>query len=327
MTWFKRSVAATTREEAHSLKLTHLPFFSFLAWFLQRGYLQGAFWAIMTTLVSNINDVLMKGLGSRLSVVEIIFFRFFFSLITLFPFIVKEGGFSLRMQKPFLHILRALIGVVAIGCSCLAVIQLPLTEVTSLFFTQPLFFLPLAFLFLKEVIPFQRILATLLGFVGILVIVRPYDAHFDLNSLIPIAGALLFAFLDILAKKMVTSETRLSLLFTFALGTTAAAFIPALFFWTTPTLSELFFLFCLGAGANLIQVCLFQAFAATQASALAPFRYVELIFSAFFGFILFHEIPSIYTFMGAVLIIGATLYNTYSAMGISLFNKKRFSRK
>lgn len=291
------------------------------SWFFQKGYMQGVFWFIMTCLVSNLNDVLMKGLGERIPVFEIIFFRFFFSMVTLLPFMIREGFSSFHMNNPSLHALRSLIGVAAIGASCLSVTKLPLADVTTLFFTQPLFFLPLAFFLLKERIPYQRTIATFIGFIGILIIIKPHPATFNIWSFIPIIGALLFAILDILAKKMISHESRLSLLFSFALGTTIAGFIPALFVWKTPTINDLLILFCLGGGANLIQVCLFQAFASTQASALAPFRYVELLFSIFFGFLLFSEVPHIFTLIGAILIIISTLFNTYHELGTNPFLK------
>ena len=111
---------------------------------------------------------------------------------------------------------------------------------------------------------------------------------------------------------MVTNESTTTLLFYFALGTTLAALGPAIYVWQTPTMTELFWLFCLGAGANLIQVCLFRAFAATDASSLVPFRYTELVFASFFGFVLFGELPSVMVYLGAAVIIASTLYLSYS---------------
>ena len=293
--------------------------FSSLSWFMNKGYAQGAFWVILICLFSNLNDILMKGLGERLPTFEIIFFRFFFSLITLLPFMIREGFSSLRMKHPSLHGLRAIIGIVAIGASCLSVTKLPLADVTTLFFTQPLFFLPLALLLLKERVPYQRALATLVGFIGVLIIIQPHPSTVNLWSLVPIFGAFLFAVLDVLTKKMISQESYLSLLFSFSLGTTLAGLIPAFFVWVTPTSQELFFLFCLGAGANLIQICLFQAFSSIQASALAPFRYVELIFSVCFGFLLFAEVPHLMTLLGAILIIMGTLLNTYQELRTNPF--------
>jgi S-adenosylmethionine uptake transporter len=84
--------------------------------------------------------------------------------------------------------------------------------------------------------------------------------------------------------------------------------------WKMPTLGELSLLFLLGTGANLIQVCLFKAFSATEASSLVPFRYTELVFAVLFGYILFSELPVLRTFIGAGIIIASTLYMSYAEM-------------
>lgn len=284
---------------------------SIFSWFMKLGYAQGAFWATMICLVSVSNDVLMRTLGSRLHVAEIIFFRFLFSMITVVPLMLSKGTTLFYTKKPVLHLLRAILGVGAIGACCYAVNAMPLSENTTIMFSQPLFFLPLAVIFLRENVDKARWIATLIGFVGLVIILQPGADTFRLVAFVPMAAALQFALLDILAKKMVKTENTYNMLFYFAFGTTIGACIPALYFWQTPTLAELGLLVLLGIGANLIQVCLIRAFSATDASALMPFRYVEFIFSALFGFLLFSEIPTQIVFLGALLIIAGTFYISY----------------
>ncbi|MBT4879672.1 MAG: DMT family transporter [Alphaproteobacteria bacterium] len=289
----------------------HNPVLSAWRWLMGKGFLQGAIWAIMICLVSNMNDVFQKFLGARLEAPQIVFFRFLFSMITLFPFMLRQGMSSFHTKRPGQHALRALVGAVALGIGCFSVTTMPLSDVVTLYFTQPLFFLPLAVIFLSEKLDSARIGATVLGFIGILVILNPSENSFNYMALLPISAAFMFAILDVLAKKMVLKESRITLLFYFALGTTLVAIIPAILVWKTPTLWELGLLVLLGIGANLIQICLFQAFSATEAVALAPFRYTELIFASLFGFILFSEVPAVRTLGGGILIIVSTLYITY----------------
>lgn len=281
------------------------------SWFMQKGYPQGAFWAVMICLVSVSNDILMRFLGHSLPVVEIVFFRFLFSMITVIPLMMSRGTELFKTKRPGLHVLRAIVGVGAIGACCYAVNHMPLSENTSIMFSQPLFFLPLAVFFLRESVDIPRWVATSIGFLGILVIVQPGTEAFRLVALVPVTAAFLFATLDIMAKKMVSTENTYSMLFYFAFGTTVCAFLPAIYYWQTPTLRELGLLTLLGIGANLIQVCLIRAFSATDASALMPFRYVEFLFSAFFGLMLFGEIPAQYTLYGAALIITGTFFISY----------------
>ncbi len=303
---------STGHTQAASLPLTQRLSIAWKnSWFMQKGYAQGVFWAVMINLVSVSNDVLMRLLGENLHIAEIIFFRFLFSMVTVVPLMLSRGKELFITKRPIPHILRAILGVGAIGACCFAVNVMPLSENTSIMFSQPLFFLPLAVILLKEKVDLPRWLATVVGFLGLILILQPGTDAFRLVGLVSVAAALQFALLDILAKKMVSTENTYSMLFYFAFGTTVGALIPALYFWKTPTMPELGLLVLLGIGANLIQVCLIRAFSATDASALMPFRYVELIFSALFGFLFFQEIPSQSILLGAALIIAATFYISY----------------
>jgi S-adenosylmethionine uptake transporter len=300
-----------TSEPLDSLDKTSVVSSSSKNWFMQKGFPQGAFWATMICVVSVTNDILMRYLGENLHVMEIIFFRFLFSALTVVPIIFSHGLSVFATKRPFLHTLRAIVGVAAIGACCYSVNVMPLSENTTIMFSQPLFFLPMAVLFLREKVDFPRWLATLIGFIGLVIIVQPGMDTFRLVALVPITAALLFATLDIMAKKMVPTENTYAMLMYFAVGTTLAAAIPAFYFWQTPTLKEIILLVLLGIGANMIQVCLIRAFSATDASALMPFRYVEFIFSALSGYILFAELPASMTLFGAIFIIAGTFYISY----------------
>jgi len=283
-------------------------------WVLRPGFAQGAFWACLTACVGSLNDVIVRMVGARLDVIEVSFFRFFFSMLTLLPLLLHQGKAAFKTSHPQMHFWRAILGASALGLFTFSVLKMPLAEVTTMSFTQPIFVLVLAAIFLKEHVSKNRWLATIIGIIGgAFIILNPTESgDFNYLALLPMGAAFLFASLDILAKKMVSSESITTLLFYFALGTTLAALGPALYVWVTPTLRELLWLILLGVGANLIQVCLFKAFAATDASFLAPFRYVELLFATLFGFCFFSEIPTSHTLIGASIIIGSALFITYS---------------
>ena len=276
------------------------------------GYAQGATWLVLTCFVSVSNDVITKLVGTRLDGMQIGFFRYFFSLITILPFMIPHGLEAFKTKNPKLHFWRGVWGVIAISLFIFSLIKLPLPQVTALSFTQPLWFMPLAFLFLKEKIHSDRWIAAIVGFIGIIIMVNPGGASFNFYALLPIASAFCFACLNVLAKKMVAhKESTMTMLFYFALATTLVGLIPAIPVWQMPTWHEVFFLFLLGTGANLIQVCLFRAFAATDASSLAPLQYVELVFSVAFSILIFNVPPTLHTMIGAAVIIASTLYLSY----------------
>lgn len=280
---------------------------SFLKWFISTGYKQGVFWVLMITAVSATNDVLMKTLGERLHVAEISFFRFFFSLISVLPIIFMKSGVTLfKTEQLSMHIWRGIIGAAALGLCCLSVNIMHMSENTTIMFTQPFFFLPMAYFFLKEKVDASRWIATLIGFIGIIIIMQPGSDAFRVEAFVPMAAAFCFAIISMLAKKMIRDEHTLTLLFYFGLVTTLVALPVMVPFWKTPLLSELPLLLMLGVCANLIQVCIFRAFSSTDASSLQPIFYTEIGISTLFGFIFFGQIPTIYVALGAALIIGST---------------------
>lgn len=255
------------------------------------------------------NDILAKCVGSRLPGIEVAFFRFFFSTLVLLPFMLVRGKDAFVTHYPGVQFIRSLLLVLAVAPWCYGVAALPLTLATTLAFTVPIFVLPLAKIFLKEHVGWQRWFATLFGFTGIVVALHPTGDAFNPMALMLVGSTIMFASLDIINKKLlIEDESLLCMLFYSALGTAILGFIPALLTWQTPTLGELFFLLLLGCGGSLILFCLLKAFAAAEVSALAPFKYFELVLSAIFGLIIFQEFPTASTLLGAAIIVPSTLY-------------------
>lgn len=285
-----------------------------LSWFFKRGYVQGVFWALMICLTSVSNDVLMRMMGERLAPLQIVFFRFLFSMIVVLPFMLPKGTALFKTSVPGQHVVRAIVGALAIVATCYSVNLMPLSENTTIMFAEPLFVLPLAALILKENVDRSRWIATGFGFIGLLIIVQPSSGTFQIAALFPMTAAFMFAVSNIISKRMVAREHVLTLLFYFGVGTTILAAFTLPFVWQTPTWREIFFLALLGGGANMIQVCMLRAFAATDASSLMPFRYTELLFSAAIGFLLFSEVPKLWILGGGAFIIASNFYITYREM-------------
>lgn len=282
-------------------------FIAIFKWFSKKGYAQGVFWVLLIAVISSANDVLMRTLGARLHDSEITFFRFFFSFATVIPFlIIRKNENLLKTNIPILHFWRGFIGAIAIGLCCWSVNRVPLSTNTTIMFTQQLFFLPLAYFFLKENVDRYRWIATIIGFTGAFIVIHPGADSFHMAAIVPLTAAFLFAIISMLAKKMIAKEHPLTLLFYFGLVTTLASLPVMLFFWTMPTVKELFLLLLLGGGANLIQVCIFKAFSATDASAITPIFYTEIGIASLFGFIFFGQIPTLPVIIGAFVIIGST---------------------
>jgi drug/metabolite transporter (DMT)-like permease len=198
---------------------------------------------------------------------------------------------------------------------------MPFAENTVILFSESLFMLPLTAIFLSERTSAKSVCATLIGFLGLIIMYRPNATNINLTAIVPTLAAILFSVMNVMMKKMVDNkENDLTMLFYFALYATvlSGAIVP--FFWTTPNFREFVLLFFLGIGANVIQLFVFLAYRATSASNVSQVRYIELPFAILFGFLFFGEIPDSAAFFGAFLIIIGTIIASY-------FNKSLPSQK
>ncbi|MCR5224465.1 MAG: DMT family transporter [Alphaproteobacteria bacterium] len=281
----------------------------------QKGYYQGLFFLLLVMCVSCANDIITKFMGQRLDPMEVTFFRFFFGLVTLLPFAASMGFNVFKTKQLTANIWRGVLGAVSFFLYTYSVVHVKLVEVVAILWTIPLFILVLSALFLKENVTVYRWTATIIGFVGLsFITLYNSDASisFKLLYLAPIAAAFLFAVQDVIIKKMVADENRVTMLLYFALITSLFTLIPAIMVWLTPTPFEWTMLFILGANGNLMQYLIFKAYNATDLSALAPYRYIEFLLSAVFAFVFFLEIPGINVIIGAFILIPSTLYLAYT---------------
>jgi S-adenosylmethionine uptake transporter len=280
-------------------------------WIKTRGYRQGAFWIIVGCLASNVNDMLMKHISSAMPTAEIIFFRFLFCGIILLPLMLPNATGNFKVVGIKLHVNRIILGALAMGLSCYSTSIIPLADVTALSFSQPLFFLPLAIIFLHERFDYKRLVATIIGFIGVLFIINPHNLNTTVLYLAPIAAAILFALMDLTTKKLMDRNNYLAISFYFAIGAAILCIIPTYLVWKTPTAYELLFLSLLGLSSNLIQLCVCMSFNCAEITSLAPFRYIEIVFSTIFGLLIFNEAPRVSMLIGVALIIYSVIWLSY----------------
>lgn len=277
-----------------------------------RSYFIGVAWFVLSLVSSSINDVISKYAGMRLHSYEITFFRFMFGTLTLMPFIMYYGISTLKTSRPIIHFFRGFLLFLAIAGWTYGLTLAPVTTATVVSFTVPIFVLVLGVFFLSENIIWQRWVVTLVAFCGLVITLAPNADDFNPEVLILVASTMAFAILDIINKKFVIKESMISMLFYSAIVTALLALPFALQHWVKPTMEELVLLLVLGASANLILFFLLKAFAIADVTALAPYRYFELVVSAIIAYIVFNEIPTEATIWGALIIIPSTLFIIYS---------------
>jgi drug/metabolite transporter (DMT)-like permease len=269
-------------------------------------------------LLSSIMGALVKLLGQRLDSFQIAFFRCFFGFIAFLPFVLlKKGRRAFRTTHFYGHFLRAAIGVAAIIAGFYATTRLPLTDSTAISFTAPLFMILTAIFLLGEKVRWRRGLATVAGFIGVLVMVRPDSGTLDVAAMVGLFVAFLAALSTTLIKRLSTTEAALTILVYFGLFSSILTAIPAYFVWHPLTGDDFAQLALVGALGAVGQFCQVRAYATGELMAVAPIDYSRLVFAGIMGFLLFAELPDRYTLVGAAIIVGSTLYIAYREMYLS----------
>ena len=184
-------------------------------------------------------------------------------------------------------------------------------KATALGFTTPLFTTVLAVLILGEVIRFHRTAALLLGFVGILIIIRPGYVPFEFGTILMLIASFSFSFVLIFVKKLSATDSSLTIIFYHLLYMTPAFFILSLFFWESITFNQIIIFILMGASGLLSHWCLAQAFKMSDTTFVMPLQFTKLIWASFIGLFIFAEQPDIWTWIGGVIIFISVVYITY----------------
>lgn len=277
-----------------------------------KAYIIGIMWFVASIFISNANDIIVKYVGDTMHPMQIAFFRFLFGTLSLVPVMMYCGLDSFKTKRKYMHLTRGVLLFLGISIWCYGLSVVPITTATIITFTIPLFVLMLARVILKEEVSFKLWCVTLLGFLGILIVYNPLSTSFNMFSVVMLLSSFMFALLDIINKKFSKSETILSMLFYSAIVTTLLSAYPAYLNWGQFNVNQIMLLMILGALSNLILFCLLKAFQLVNASSVAPYRYLELVLSGFFGYAIFAEVPEFTTYLGICVVVPTTLYIAYN---------------
>jgi len=259
----------------------------------------------------------IRYLSADLHPFEIGFFRNMFGLLVVLPWIVRWGLKPLRTGRFRLHAVRALVNVVAMLLFFSGLARLPLAEVQALGFTAPLFATLLAVLILREKVRLRRWSALVVGFAGALIVVRPGIGAIDVGTFYVLGSALIWAGALIIIKSLARTESSVTITLYMSLLMTPLALIPAAFVWVWPSADQLALLVALGISGALGQMLMAQSFRVADASAVLPFDFLKMIWSALFGFLLFAEVPGLATWIGGGVIFGAGSYIAFRESRLS----------
>ncbi len=257
-----------------------------------------------------ISDGAVKWLTDGYPVTQIIVIRGAFILLPMFILAWRMGKLSsLRVTKPGWQALRAILFTVSVFLFLNGLRFNPLAINTAIAFASPLIITALAVPFLGESVGWRRWGAILVGFGGVLVIVRPIGESINLYALLPLATAVTGAFQDIITRRISDTESALSVLFC---STTLTMLVAACFLldgtWRLPTLFDFYLLILTGLLSGAAHYLLIETFVLAEAAVVAPFRYSALVWGLLIGFFVWSDVPTSSDWLGIVLIVGSGIY-------------------
>ena len=242
------------------------------------------------------------------------FFRFFLGLVIIMPYIIKTNFVVLKTNHLKKHLLRAVLGLPAMLLYFSSLVLLPIEKVTAISFVVPLMVTILAVFFLGEKIYIYRTLALILGFGGMLVIIRPGYVDISIGVYMILFSALLWSINIIITKKISKDDSAITILAHQSIFMSLFSFIIVLFFWETPSLKTFIYLFLAAICGTVLHLTLNHAFKLVDVSMTQPYSFLNLVFASIIGYFVFGEIPDLYTWIGALIIFIGVLIISYREM-------------
>ncbi|SNS30082.1 MULTISPECIES: DMT family transporter [unclassified Azospirillum] len=269
----------------------------------------GIAWFQVAILCFAVMDAAIKYLTADFGTWQIMFFRGFFSLIPIAMLTARSGGLgTLRTSHLLSHVGRALIGIAAAFCFFYAYSIMPLADAYAIAFAGPLFMTALSVPVLKEKVGWRRWLAVLVGFAGVIVMLRPGQGMLTLTALVPLAAAAFYALTMLYVRVLARTESNAAITFYFVTTMSIMATIAMIPEWRTPQGWQWLLLIMVGVIGGVAQIAFTQAFRLTSPSLLAPFEYTAMIWAVLFGYLLFGDIPDKAIWIGGAIVVAAGLY-------------------
>jgi drug/metabolite transporter (DMT)-like permease len=248
-----------------------------------------------------------RTLGNRIPAMQMALVRSVGAALVFLPFVIQSGGRIYRTRQLPLHLIRGTLSVIGLWCYFIVFASLPLAEATTLTYSQVFFLTFFATVVLGESVTLVRWLATLVGLVGVALVMRPAFEAYQGAYFVALLSAVLSAALYTVTKVLTAKDTPVTVMIYVATMTLGAYVLPGLTVWRNPSVEEAALLLVIGIFGPLGQYLGIRAFELADASFLAPFDYLRLVFATLIGLVLFGERPDLWAVIGAVVIIFGTL--------------------
>lgn len=277
-------------------------------WIAVPDNMRGSILFILSVVMFCIMMVAIKKIGSGLPLPQILLIRQVILTMILLPLLLGDLSRALSTQYLGRHIVRGLFCLGSQYTYFLALLYLPLADMTALGFSQVIFMTIAAVVILKEKVGLRRWLATLVGFAGVLIMLRPSGGVVDIYTLVAVLSALLLCGVTVSIRLMARTESTETVMLYQSFVLCAAYAVPTFLWWQWPSQEEWVLLVVIGIVGTLGQYLFTLAFRVAEASALAPLEFTRLLIAIILGFLVFSEIPEMSTMLGAVIVMGSTIY-------------------
>ena len=267
-----------------------------------QSIVRGAFFIIASELSFALSAAIIKSVSASLPNESIVFFRNFFGILVLTPLLIKAGTNILHTDRLHLHLVRSGCGMGAMYCFFYALAHISLADSMLIKSTIPLIIPFVAALWLQENMSYRISLAGAIGFVGILLILKP-DGDMNWVSLVALASSLMAAIAFVTVRKLSATEPTLRIVAYFAIVGLSISAIPLIWAWQTPTPSQWLMLTGVGITTTIGQLLLTRGYQSAPASSVGIFTYTSVPFGTFLGWLFWNELLNMSSFIGAVLIV------------------------
>ena len=267
--------------------------------------------ALTASFCAVLMSVFLKLAQSDVNVFTVGFLRFFFGFLIILPFILSSQ-FKIYSTNNFkFHLARSIINVPMMILGFAALMYIPLEQIKAIGFLSPIIVVILSVIILKEKIFLIRILALIIGFIGVIIILRPGIIEINIGAYMVLISGLMWSTVIIITKFMSKEDSPMTIL-TFQYTFVSLFTLPlAIIFWTNPSYESLLYIFLAAIVGTILHLCINTSYRLADLSVIQPVWFTQLIFASAFGFIIFGEIPDGWTWAGGILVFSSVLIITY----------------
>ena len=281
------------------------------------------FLIIISIIFGTLMGTFIKLAQEELNVFTTGFLRFFFGFLIITPYILKTKFEVFSTKNLKIHILRSALNLPAMLLGFAALAMLPLEKMTAIHFIVPIIVTILAVIFLKEKIYLYRSIALVIGFLGMLIILRPGIIDISIGIYMALISSLIWSVVIILTKKVSKDDSAITILSHQYVYMVLFSFPLVIFFWDQPSLKTIIFILCAAMSGTILHIALNHAYKLVDVTMTQPYSFLGLVVSSIIGYFVFSDKPDFYTWLGASVIFCGVLLISYRELQLN----KEITRK